>query len=351
MTINRRQLLLSSLSVSALALGLSACNASAREDAAGPASASASSGTEAGAFPATVAHKFGETTIPAEPKRVVTVGLKEQDDCLALGVVPVASTTWFDLDGSPVIGAWAKDALAGAAEPQVLTPTDKIEFEKVAAATPDLIIAIYSGLTQADYDKLSKIAPTVAQSKDYGDYGVPWDVQATMVGQALGRPAAMAERVAAVKKTVADAAAANPTFAGASGVVATPYEGVFVYGEQDPRSRLLTELGLTLPADLKKVIGNEFGGNVSAERVDLLDTDLVIWFVEGENRKEVDKNRAYTSLPVHREGREIFMTPGDKVYEAYSFLTVLSIDYLLQGLLPRMQNALDGDPATEADAA
>lgn len=161
----------------------------------------------------------------------------------------------------------------------------------------------------------------------------------------------MAERVAAVKKSVADAAAANPAFVGQSGVVATPYEGVFVYGEQDPRSRLLTELGLTLPADLKKVIGNEFGGSVSAERVDLLDTGLVIWFVEGENRKEVETNKAYTSLPVHQEGREIFMSPGDQVYEAYSFLTVLSIDYLLEGLLPRMKNALDGDPRTKADAA
>ena len=41
--------------------------------------------------------KFGETTITTEPKRVVTAGLKEQEHCLALGVVPVASTTWFYL--------------------------------------------------------------------------------------------------------------------------------------------------------------------------------------------------------------------------------------------------------------
>ena len=56
------------------------------------------------------------------------------------------------------------------------------------------------------------------------------------------------------------------------------------------------------------------------------------------------------SLPVHQESREIFMKPGDGVYEAYSFVTVLSVGYLLEGLIPRMKAAIDGDPGVRPQA-
>ena len=74
------------------------------------------------------------------------------------------------------------------------------------------------------------------------------------------------------------------------------------------------------------------GRQLSTERVDLLDTDTIIWLVEGDGRKTIEANKAYTSLAVHKEGREIFTKPGDGVYEAYSFLTVLSVGYLLEQL-------------------
>lgn len=349
MTWSRRRFLLSAAGLSAAAAGLSGCNASARREQ--PATSSGPAGVEPGAYPVTIAHKFGQTTLTGEPRRVVTAGLKEQDDCLALGVVPVAATKWFDIGRDGVIGAWAEPALGSAPAPEVLSYTDKIEFEKIAAAAPDLIVAIYADLKQGDYDKLSQIAPTIAQPADYDSWGVPWDVQATLVGQALGRPARMSELVSAAKKAITDAAAAHPEFAGKSGVVATPYQGVFVYGVQDPRPRLLTELGLTLPAELADAVGNAFGGPLSAERVDLLDTDVVIWLVEGENRAGIEKNSAHTALAVHREGREIFTQPGDGLYEPLSFVTVLSVGYLVGRLAPRLVKALDGDPATSTEPA
>jgi iron complex transport system substrate-binding protein len=60
------------------------------------AEAKAATEVEADAFPVTIEHAFGETTIEEEPQRVATLGWTDQDNTLALGVVPVAATrlTW-----------------------------------------------------------------------------------------------------------------------------------------------------------------------------------------------------------------------------------------------------------------
>lgn len=86
MNLSRRSVLTGFAGLAVMATGLTACNASATEEAA-PSSA-APAAAEEGAFPVTIEHKFGSTEITAVPTRIVTVGLKEQDDLLALGVVP-----------------------------------------------------------------------------------------------------------------------------------------------------------------------------------------------------------------------------------------------------------------------
>lgn len=116
-----------------------------------------------------IAHKFGETRISGVPRRVVTVGLTEQDYVLALGVVPVGVREWFG--GQPgALWPWAAAELHGAAVTQVL-PVDRMDFEQIAALRPDLILGVNSGLTEGDHELLQKIAPTVAQPAEYADYG------------------------------------------------------------------------------------------------------------------------------------------------------------------------------------
>lgn len=120
---------------------------------------------EDGAFPVTVEHAFGETTIEQAPERVVTVAWANHEVPLALGVVPVgmSKATWGDDDGDGIL-PWVEDQLAnlGAEPPALFDETDGIDFEAVADTSPDVILAAYSGLTQEEYDTLSKIAPVVA---------------------------------------------------------------------------------------------------------------------------------------------------------------------------------------------
>jgi iron complex transport system substrate-binding protein len=353
MSLSRRRFLFGTAVLATTVAGLSACNASAGSDsttgdAAPPAAAP---GVEEGAYPVTIEHKWGSTTIDSARQRVVVAGYKEQDDCLALGVVPVATTAWFDLGGSEIVGPWATAALGDPPQPTLLKDADGINLEAIAGLAPDLIISIYSGLAKADYARLSEIAPTIAQPKDGADWSVSWDVQATMVGQALGRPRQMTALIEDAKKKVAEAAAANPEFARATGAAVSAYEGIWVYGAEDPRSRLLTDLGFQRPAGLDAAIGGQWGGDLSDEKVDLLDVGALIWLYEGTGRQPVEANKAYASQAVHTQGRDLFSGPGDGMYEAFSFLTVLSLGYLVDKLVPRLKNAVDGDPSTSTDQA
>jgi len=332
----------------ATVLALGACNASAQEDEAGGA-ASASPATDADAFPVTIAHKHGETTIDKAATRIVTVGLKEQDDLLALGIVPVGATKWLELGKGGIIGTWAEEALGDAPVPQVLSNEDGVEFEKIAALKPDLILGLYAGLTKDEYDKLSQLAPVVAQPKEYPDWGIPWDEQALKVGQAVGQAKKMQQLVDATQQAVTDAKAAHPEFSGKTGLVATSYEGIYVYASPDPRSRLLTELGFSLPADIDQVIGTkDFGANLSNEKMEWLDRDVLLWFAaSAAEEKKFTSGKVYQQLGVSKEERTLFIKPGDKIENPFSFITVLSLPFLVENLTPMLSRAVDGDPATD----
>ena len=143
------------------AVSLAACGGSA-EPTSEPA---ASSSAPAAQFPVTIKHAFGETTIESQPERIATVAWANHEVPIALGVVPVgmSKATWGDDDGDGVL-PWVEEKLTelGAQTPVLFDETDGIDFEAVSDTTPDVILASYSGLTQEEYDTLSKIAPVVA---------------------------------------------------------------------------------------------------------------------------------------------------------------------------------------------
>ncbi len=302
-------------------------------------------------FPVTIEHAYGETTIDGPSQRIVTVGLTEQDALLALGVVPVGATEWFG-EHPGAIWEWAADELEalGAQPPEIVGDATAVNFEQVAAQRPDLILALYSGLTEDDYDKLAAIAPTVAQPPGLVDYGVSWQELTETVGLAIGQADEAEALVADVEQALQEAAADHPEFAGARSVMATPYEGTFVYGPEDPRGRLLTSLGFELPPGLAEATGEDFGGNLSAERADLLDVDAIVW-LDPEDGEGPLGGPIYETFAVHTEGREVFLDSfDDPLGGATSFISVLSLPFLLDGLVPMLAAAVDGDPTTEVPA-
>ncbi|MDX6741207.1 iron-siderophore ABC transporter substrate-binding protein [Actinocorallia sp. A-T 12471] len=329
----------------AAALVLSAACGSGTEN--GPGDGSANPPTAA--FPVTVEHKYGSTTVERAPERVVTVGLSDQDAVLALGVMPVGTTEWLG-EYPGAIGPWAQDKIAGRELPTVMKDTGTgPSAEKIASLRPDVIFALYSGLTKEQYTTLSKIAPVVAQPGDVADYAIAWPQLTRTVGKVLGKADEAEKLVNGAEDALKKAAVANPSFKGAKALMATPYEGVFVYGGDDPRSQVLTALGFTLPDGLKEAVGDEFGANISEERTDLLDNDVTVWLVGAgdEDGAKLHKNKAYANQRVVKEGREVLIVESSDYGNSISFVSVLSIPYFVERLVPQLAAAIDGDPNTE----
>lgn len=306
--------------------------------AAGMASGCGSEPTSASdASATTISHKFGETSVPANPTRVVTVGWTDQDFVLPLGVVPV-STREFSQNYNDL--PWVQKSTDGKG---VSTwGADSIDFEAIAAQKPDLILAIYETIDKETYDRLSQIAPTVIQSADYPDEETPWDVQLLTTGKALGKEDAAQELVGKVQGRIDAARQANPEFDGKTLVVdfGPADGGHYLLGANDPRRSLFTALGFNT---------QDVVGDVSEEKLGLLDRDVL--FVNGATADELTASPAFARLGVVRDGRTLYTKFDSKLSDALTYSGPDSLLYALDVLTPQLANALNGRPVADlADA-
>lgn len=311
---------------------------------------STSVGTPAAAFPLTIEHKFGATTITAVPERVISVGYNEHDFLLALGVVPVGLRDWYGEQPNSV-WPWATDQL-GDETPDVIGTTDGINYEAVAALDPDVIVGIWSGMTQEEYDLLSAIAPTVAQSDAYADYGTPWQEQTEILGLVTDRTAEAAAAVARIDARLAEVRAEHPEWEGLTATVAFFFgEAPGAYNTSDPRSRFLSDLGFTVPEEYD--VDDDGSGffEVSAENLGQIDTDLIVW-VAGDESQYADLVSALPTrqtLRATQEGREIFAST--EITGAFSHSSPLSLGFVIEELVAEIELAVDGDPTTVVPSA
>lgn len=283
----RRAALLAATSV--LALSVAACGSgtgsSGSEGSAGV-SGSPAATSAAAAFPVTIEHAYGTTTIETKPERVATVAWANHEVPIALGVVTVgmAKATWGDDDNDGVL-PWVEDALTelGAPTPTLFDETDGIDFEAVAATQPDVILASYSGLTKEDYETLSKIAPVVAFPEVA--WGTSWQDMVRLNSKALGLSAQGDALIAELESDVDEALAAHPQLQDAkvlfSYIDPKDFSQVGFYTSHDTRPGFLEELGLPVPSVVEEASAGtqEFYTTVSAEQADAFaDVDLFVTY-------------------------------------------------------------------------
>lgn len=102
-----------------------------------------------------IKHAFGETYIPKNPQRFVTLQDIYLASAITLGVKPIASTTYGATDGIPFRGV-TEEQIEGI---ELIGDGHQPNLETLVSLNPDLILA--REFHQDIYDRLSAIAPTV----------------------------------------------------------------------------------------------------------------------------------------------------------------------------------------------
>lgn len=300
-----------------------------------------------GPFPVTIEHAYGDTVIPEEPKRVITLGLSDQDPLLALGVKPIAVYPWWG-DYEHATWPWAQDEL-GDAEPIVLNDGVRDEanppIEEIASLEPDLIISLYNGTTQEQYEQLSQIAPVVVPDEEYAGFAITWQEATRVTGEALGREDDALALVDELEQAFSDAAEEHPEFAGKTAIVAERYEAgeTIVRTGNDVRATFFEQLGFTIPTEIAGIEPKDNGElYVPDELITDLSEDLLMWNVgfAPDARATVEALPLYSRLPVVQEGRVLWVD-DDVVSGAFTWGTVLSLQYALDELLPQITETLN----------
>lgn len=296
-------------------------------------------GTVAGDGSVTIKHVFGETKIPSAPTRVVSAGFTEQDDLLALGVVPIAVTDWFG--GEPFgVWPWARARL-GAAQPVVLNLYDGIQVDQIAALKPDLIVATNAGLDQDTYTKLSAIAPTIAQSGQSAFFE-PWKDQANTIGQAVFKFDEMTKLIADVDAKFTEVGKNNPTFSGKKVVVvsATAYQDAYDVTPPGWRTDFLGQMGFAVPDSVDAFVEDDRAQVPRAKLASVLDAaDVVVWKTESdEERGALLADPTFATLTSTKNDRNVFT--GKELAGALAFTSVLSYPVVADQLPPMISQVL-----------
>ncbi len=340
-----RRLFLTGLA--ALPLALAGCQVvSSRSD-------SPQTDADSGAFPVSVTHAFGTTVISEEPMRIATLGLASADICLALGIVPTAmplnraqpngSTPWFDF-------AWRG---FGVELPLLLDEAKGLPVDDLWRIGPDLILAVNSKLTRAEYEELSQIAPVVAFPQTPRD--IDWRTSLALVGKALGRSDAAARVRTETEQRMKAELGNYPDLAG-TGFLVTKVRSAMgadfeVLGEESNPVRILKEFGLqTAPAlALVKDAGRPVSASKTAPesyawpqaRAGELASDIAVFSLVRDEVDAVQASGVLDAVPAHKAGDSVIVDSASDGL-ALDAASCLSVSWLARTLVPDLAKAAYG---------
>lgn len=312
MTVSRKSFILGTASLSTTTL-LAACGRS----------KSASSTTSGKTI--SIKHVYGTTEVPADATKVATVAWANQDVLLALGIMPLgfSKQTWGVTDGSGML-PWTKEKVDeltanGAAQPKLFDDDGgvKINPQAVNATKPEVILAVYSGMSKEEYETLSKIAPTVAYPKVA--WGTPWRETIAINATAVGKKTEGDTLVADLEKQVADAVAKHPQIKGKAAAFCYTAEGDATkfgyYTTADPRTAFLPDLGMKVPASVEKTSkenASAFNVDVSTENADSLnDFDLIVMYGTESDLAAMQANSLLSQVRAIKNGAVAFVGNSD----------------------------------------
>ncbi|MEM9612779.1 MAG: ABC transporter substrate-binding protein [Actinomycetota bacterium] len=287
------------------------------------------------AEPVVIEHRYGSTTIEGRPERIVSLDLQWTDVLLALDLPMVASS------GDPLaeggVSPWQADLLDP--DTEILNTSFGLDLplEQIAALQPDLIVITFAAQTEETYDTLSAIAPTIGPLTD--DQIEDWRSLATAAGEIFDLED---EAAALIDEADAEIAALRQELPGLDGQdysLANYVPGdslVIVADPDDGAGQLFAQLGMSIdPEILDEAEGATLGRvQLSLERVDLLDSDLLMLLTNGVDPAEIT---GYDELPAVQRGSAVVLDISTAV--ALNTPSPLSVPYALERIRPALEAA------------
>lgn len=300
----------------------------------------------AATYPVTIEHAFGETVIEKQPERVATVAFGNQDVVLALGVVPVGfSAANYGVQDDSGMLPWTQEKLKelGVTEPNVFQDTDGIDYEAVSDSKPDIILAPYSGMTQEEYDLLSKIAPVVAYPKTA--WTISTEEWISVTAKALGLEEKGKALIAGMQDTIAEKIAEHPEFDGKKFVWIsfneTDLSSLHAYSPEDTRCQFLYEFGFTYPESVSQYIKEgSYSLDLSAENADLLyDADFLIGYSSESAYAAAAADEVLGEIPALKNNAIISIESGTALSAALT-ITPLAFDYTIDEYVEKLAEGI-----------
>nr|WP_263314553.1 iron-siderophore ABC transporter substrate-binding protein [Mammaliicoccus sp. Marseille-Q6498] len=222
-----------------------------------------------------VKHAMGTTKVPKHPKRVVVLTNEGTEAVVSMGVKPVGAANSFK--GNP----WYKHLAKKYEGIEPVGGESEINLEKIAKLKPDLIIG-NKFRQEAQYKKLSEIAPTVYSKELRGDWKNNFKLYANALNKEDKGKEVLSNYDKHIEKTKKELGDKKNNKV--SMVRFMPGD-VRIYHKNTFSGVILDELGIKRPKGQDK---NDFAEKgVTKERIKAMDGDYLFYFTFQEDNKKV----------------------------------------------------------------
>ncbi|MBZ5875866.1 ABC transporter substrate-binding protein [Chromohalobacter israelensis] len=243
---------------------------------------------------------YGTVEVADAPARVVTLYTNALDTSLTAGVKPLGAVATRGGDGVARYFGEQADGI------EIVGTPRETNIEAVAALAPDVILASPQ-LPEAQYDLLSRIAPTVVP--DVEPYQMEsWENEARVYAEALGRREAVDDAIAEIDAK-AEALSERQNGSPTASLIRWMPQGAIVMADNIFASTLLTKSGFTVDDGDTVKEGRPHSDPLSLENLSRIDNDwlfLATLNAEGDEAYEAARQSpAFERLDVVQRDRVV----------------------------------------------
>lgn len=294
-------------------------------------------------YPMQLDSPHGTTTLERKPERVAVLSTVDRDIVLALGMIPVIAPKYATEEGDE---PWVDEAIqrnGGGALESYDGDAEQTNYEAIAAAKPDVIVATTGWTLENDYEKLSRIAPIVSYPDVATFTNLSWQERTRIAAKALDLSDKAEQVISDIEAKVTESAEKySKQLAGKSYTYLTVHPHQLTY-ESHPGNgmTLFSDIGLELP---------EFASEFSDERVELsrenigkIDSDLLLVCYPYEDgiltQEQLESDPGFKAVKAVKNKNYLVVDGVSDFPLAYP--SPLNVPWLLDNFVPELAKAAE----------